>query len=137
MGFLMPPHPLTNFEIQKHYQNEPRFSGAFSRNKWPKKIKDGAYVRNLDEYADVGPYWIAVFCIFCNRNENVYFDSFGVEHVPEEIKELFGNKNTKVHIFRVQPNDSVVCRYFCIGFIDLLLAGKTLTGYTNFFSQHD
>ena len=54
MGFLMPPHPLTNFEIQKYYQNEPRFTGVCSRNNLPEKIKDGAYVINLDEYADVG-----------------------------------------------------------------------------------
>ena len=78
----MPPHPLTNFEIQKYYQNELKFNGAFSRNNVPLKIKDGAYVINLDEYADVSTHWIA---LFCNRNEIVYFSSFGVEHVPEEI----------------------------------------------------
>ena len=82
MGFLMPPHPLTNFEIQKYYQNELKFNGAFSRNNVPLKIKDGAYFINLDEYADVSTHWIA---LFCNRNEIVYFSSFGVEHVPEEI----------------------------------------------------
>ena len=61
MGFLIPPHPLTNFEIQKYYENEPRFNGAFSRNNLPKKIKDEAYVINLDDYADVGTHWIALF----------------------------------------------------------------------------
>ena len=142
MGFLMPPHPLTNFEIQKYYKNEPRFNGVFSRNNLPKKIKDGAYVINLDEYADVGTHWIA---LFCNRNESVYFDNFGVEHIPEEIKEFIGhpsssasqNKNIKANIFRVQANDSVMCGYFCIGFIDFMLAGKKLTDYTNLFSPHD
>ena len=82
MGFLISPHPLTNFEIQKYYENEPRFNGVFSRNNLPKKIKDGAYIINLDEYNDVGTYWIA---LFCNKNEVVYFDSFGVEHIPKEI----------------------------------------------------
>ena len=82
MGFLMLPHPLTNFEIQKYYKHEPGFHGVFSRNNLPKKIKDGAYVINLDEYVDVSTRWIA---LFCNRNEIVYFDSFGVEHIPEEI----------------------------------------------------
>ena len=96
MGFLIQPHPLTNFEIQKFYKNDPRFNGAFSRNNLPKKIKDGAYAINLDEYADVVAHWIA---LFCNRNEIVYFDSFGVEHVPEEIKEFIGNKNIKANIF--------------------------------------
>ena len=56
MGFLMTPHPLTNFEIQKYYQNEPRFNGVFSKNNLPKKIKDEAYVISLDEYADVGTH---------------------------------------------------------------------------------
>ena len=88
-----------------------------------KKIKDRPYVINLDEYADVGTHWIA---LFCNRNEIVYFDSFGVEHVPKEIKEFIGNKNIKANIFRVQENDSIMCEYFCIEFIDFMLAGKKL-----------
>ena len=83
--FLMPPHPLANFEIQKYYENESRFNGVFSRNNLPLKIKDGAYVLNLDEYADVEKHWIA---LFCNRNEIVYFDSFGVEYFPKEINKL-------------------------------------------------
>ena len=59
----MTPHPLTKFEIQKYYKNEPRFNNVFSRNNLPKqKIKDGAYIINLDEYANVGTHWIALFC---------------------------------------------------------------------------
>ena len=53
MEFLIQPHPLTNFEIQKCYKNEPRFNCVFLRNKLTKKIKEGAYIINLDEYADV------------------------------------------------------------------------------------
>ena len=79
----MPPHSLTNFEIQKYYKNEPRFNSVFSRKNLFKKIKDGAYIINLEEYADVGTYWIAVFC---KKNEIVYFYSFRVEHIPEERK---------------------------------------------------
>ena len=131
----MPPHPLTNFEIQKFYQNESRFIGVYF---WEticlKKIKDGVYVINLDEYADVGTHWIV---LFCNRNEIVYFDSFGVEHVPEEIKEFIGNKNIKANIFRVQANNSIMCGYFCIGFIDFMLASKKLTDFTSMFSPYD
>ena len=134
MGFLMPPHPLTNFEIQKYYKNGPRFNGVFSRNNLPKKIKDGAYVINLDEYADVGTHWIA---LFCNRNEIVYFDSFGVEHVPEEIKEFVGNKNIILNTFHVQANNSVMCGYFCIGFIGFLLPVKKLIDFTSMFSPYD
>ena len=130
----MPSHPLTNFEIQKYYENKPRFNGVYSRNNLTKKIKDEAYLINLDECAEVGTDWIA---LFCNRSEIVYFDSFGVEHVPEEIKEFIGNKNIKANIFRVQANDSAMCGYFCIGFIDFMLAGKKLTDYTNLFSPYD
>ena len=54
MGFLIPPYLLTNFEIQKYYENQPRFNGVFSRDNLPKKIKDGAYVINLNECADTG-----------------------------------------------------------------------------------
>ena len=73
----MPPHPLTNFEIQKNYQNEPSFNGVFSRDNLP-KIKDGAYIINLDEYSDVGTYWVAAHV---NNDDVTYFDSFGVEHI--------------------------------------------------------
>ena len=58
----MQPHSLANFEIQKYYENEPRFNGVFSRDNLPKKIKDEAYVIDLDEYKDVGTHWIALFC---------------------------------------------------------------------------
>ena len=134
MGFLMPPHPLTNFETQKYYQNEPRFNGVFSRNNLPKKMKDWAYVINLDEYADVGTHWIA---LFCNRSGIVYFDSFGVEDVPEETKKFVGNKIIIGSIFLVRANNSVICGYFCIGFIDFMLVGKTLTDFTSMFSPYD
>ena len=117
----MPPHPLTNFETQKYYQNEPRFNGAFSRNNLSQKIKVGAFIINLDEYAVVSTHWIA---LFCNRNEVVYFNSFGVEHIPDEIKEFIGNKNIKANIFWVQENESIMCGYFCIGFIDFISSGK-------------
>ena len=96
--------------------------------------KDGIYVITLDEYADVGTHWIA---LFRNRSEIVYFNSFGIEHVPEEIKEFIGNKNIIANIFRVQANNSVMCGYFCIGFIDFMLAGKKLTDFTSIFSPHN
>ena len=129
---MIPPHLLTNFEIQKYYENEPRFNGIFSRD--PKTRKNCACVINHDEYTDVGTHWIA---LFCKKTEIVYFDSFVVEHVPEEIKEFIGNKNIKANIFRVQANNSVMCGYFCIGFIDFMLAGKTLVDFTSLFSPYD
>ena len=75
--------------------------------------------------------------MFCKKNEIVYFDSFGVEHIPEEIKEFIGNKNIKANIFRVQANNSIMCGYFCIGFMDRMLADKKLIDFTNLFSPYD
>ena len=89
MGFLMPPHPL----IQKYYKNEPRFNGVFSRNNLPKKIKDGAYIINLDEYSNVGTHWIA---LFCKVNEIVYYNSFGVEHINIYMKKLKNLSKIKI-----------------------------------------
>ena len=74
---------------------------------------------------------------FVKKSEIVYFDSFGVEHIPEQIKKIIGNRNIKVNIYRVQANNSVMCGYFCIGFIDFMLVGKTLIDYTNLFSPYD
>ena len=91
-------------------------------------------VINLDEYANIGTHWIA---LFCKRSEIVYFDSFGVEHVPEEIKEFVGNKNIIANIFPVQTNDSIMCWYFCIGFIDFMVADKKLSAFTSMFSPYD
>ena len=103
-----------------------------------KKIKDGAHIINLGEYANVGTHWIA---LFCKKNEIAYFDGFGVEYIPEEIKECIeefpGNENIETNGFRVQEDNSIMCGYFCIGFIDFMLAGKKLTDYTNLFSPHD
>ena len=77
----MPPHPLTNFEIEKYYQNELKFNGVYSRDNLPDKIKDGSYIINLDEYYDIGTHWVALYVV----NNVTYFHSFGVEHIPKEI----------------------------------------------------
>ena len=129
----MSPHPLTNFEIQKYYQNEPRFNGVYSRDNLP-KIKDGAYVINLDEYSDIGTHWIA---LYVKNNIVTYFDSFGVEHIPKEIKTFINSKNIKIDIFRIQAYDSIMCGYFYIRFINFMPAGKTLTEYTDLFSPNN
>ena len=70
-----PLHPLTIIEIQKYYQNESRFNGVYSRDNLPAKIKDRIYVIHLDEYANVGTNWIALYAL---NNNILYFDSFGV-----------------------------------------------------------
>ena len=77
----LPPHPLTNFEIQEYYQNESRFNGVFNRDYLGSTVKNGAYVINLDEYHDIGTHWVA---LYINNKIETYFDSFGVEHIPKE-----------------------------------------------------
>ena len=109
-------------EIQKYYQNEPRFNDVYSRDNVPDKIKDGAYVVNLDTYSDIGTHWIALHAL---NNNVTCFDSFGVEHIPKEIKILIDKSIVIANIFRIQAYDSIMCRYFCIGFVDFLLPGKT------------
>ena len=130
----MTPHPLTNFEIQAYYQNEPRFIGVYSRDNLPDKIKDGAYVINLDEYSGIGTHWIA---LYVNNKTVTYFDSFGIEHIPREVKKFIGNRNIISNIYRIQNYDSIICGYFCIGFIDHMFKGKGLTDSTNLFSPNN
>ena len=130
----MNPHPLTNFEIEACYQNKPRFKGVYSRNNLPNKIKDGAYVINVDRYSDIGTNWIA---LYVNNKTVTYFDSFGVEHIPKEIKNFINNKKIIANIFIIQAYDSVMCGYFCIGFINYMFIGKILTDYTNLFSPNN
>ena len=141
MGFLIQPHPLTNFEIRKYYKNEPRFDGAFPRNNLPKnnsikKIKDGAYIINLDDYANVRTHWIALFC----KKMKLFISIVLVLNTfLKKLKNLLKNfLEIKIYkIFRVQEINSIMCGYFCIGFIDFMLAGKKSTDYTNLFSPHD
>ena len=128
----MAPYPLTNFEIKAYYQNEPRFIGVYSRDNLPNKIKDGAYVINLDEYYDIGTHWIT---LYVNNKTFTYFDSFGIEHIPKEVKKFIGNRNIISN--RIQNYDSVMCGYFCIGFIDYMFKGTSLTDYTNLFSPNN
>ena len=120
----MPSHPLTNFEIQKNYQNEPKRNGVYSRNNLP-KIKDGTYVINLDQYKSIGTHWIA---LYTNDNNNaISFDSFGVKHIPKEIKKFIGSKNIITNIYVIQAYDSIMCGYFCIRFIDFILKHKSFS----------
>ena len=115
----------------------------YSRTNLSNKIKKGAYVINLVEYENTGTHWVA---LFVKPKYTVYFDSFGVEHIPKEINKFIGNSNTtksssleriKSNIFRIQAYDSIMCGYFCIEFINYMLKGKTLLDYTNLFSSND
>ena len=96
---MIPPHPLTNSEIQTYYQNESRFNGDYSRDNLSNIIKDGTYVTNLDEYSDIGTHWVA---LYVNNKTATYFDSFGVEYILKETKKFIGNNNIIANIFRIQ-----------------------------------
>ena len=99
-----------------------------------KKIKDGSYVINLDEYSDIGTYWIVLYAL---NNNDTYFDNFGVKSIPKEIRKFIGNKNIQANIFKTQAYDSVICGYFCNQFIDFMFAGKNLTNFINLFSPNN
>ena len=91
----MPPHPLSNFEIQKYYQNAPKSNGVYSRNNLS-KIKGVTYIINLDEYESIGTHWTA---LYVNAENLAYFDSFGVKNISKEIKKFIGNKNIITNIY--------------------------------------
>ena len=75
--------------------------------------------------------------MYVQNNDVTYFDSFGVEHIPKEIRTFIYNKNIKTNTFRIQAFDSIMSGYFCIRFIDFMLTGKTLTEFTNLFSPNN
>ena len=130
----MPPHPLTNFEIQKYYKNEPRFNGVYSRDDL-RKIKNEAYVINLEEQSDIGIHWVA---LHMRNNDVTNFDSFGVEYIPKEIKAFIDRSlSITTNIFRIQAYGSIMYGYFCTGFIDFMLVEKTLTEFANLFSPNN
>ena len=106
-----------------YYQNEPRFNGVCSRDNFPDIIKDGAHVTNLDEYSDIGANWIALYV--------------NTKTVPKEIKKFINNKNIIANVFRIQAYDSVMCGYFCIGFIDFMDKYNNLTDFNNLFLQNN
>ena len=126
----MLPHPVTNFEMQKYYQNEPRFKGVYSGNYLP-KVKRGVNVINLDEYKSIGTLWEA---LYVSSDDLTYFDSFWVKYISKDIRKFIDNKNSIINIYRIQANDSKMCGYFCIGFIDFMRKGRILIDYINLLS---
>ena len=75
--------------------------------------------------------------MYVNGYNIIYFDNFGVEHIPKEIKKIIGNKKIITSTYRIQAYDSIKCGYFCIGFIDFMLKDEILLHYTNLFSPYD
>ena len=114
----MASHPLTNFKIQKYHQNESKFNDVYSRYNLTLILK-----------------LIGLLCMFIIMV--LLISILLVEHILKETKTFINNKNIKTNIFRIQAYDSIMCGYFCIGFIDFMLAGKTLTEFTNLFSPNN
>ena len=119
---MIPPHALTNFEIQKYYRNEPRFNGVYSRDNLPKKTKDAAYVINPGDYSDIGTHSITLYIL---NNKATYFDRFEVEHIPRDIKK-FADKSTIVtQIFLEYKHMAQLCVViFVFDLFILCLKGK-------------
>ena len=113
-----------------YYQKESKFNGAYSRNNLP-TIKDGAHIISLDGYKLIGTHWVA---LYVNDSNVTYFDSFGVDHIPKKIRKFIGNKNIIINIYRIQAYDSIMGGYFCIGFIDFMLKGKS---YGKLFKEEE
>ena len=128
-------HSLTYFEIQRYYQNESRFIGVYLRDNLPKKIKDRAYLIDLDEYADVGTHWIALHAL--NNNDLFILIVLVLKTFLKRLSALLVYKNMQTNVFRIQAHHSAMCGYFCIAFIDYILVGKTLFDYTGLLSLHD
>ena len=121
----MPLNPLTNFEIQKYYQNKPKFN-VYSRHNLP-KIKDETYIINFGEFKSIETHWLA---LYVSSNNIMYF---GVKRIAKQIEKFLRNKNVITNIYKIQAFNSIMYGYFCIGFIDFMLNGKSLLKYTNLF----
>ena len=126
-------HPLNNIKITNYFNYKPRFNGIFSRNNLS-RIIDGVYVTNLDYRNRRETHWV---WLFINKNTAVYFDSFGIEYILQELLNKIKDKSIAHNMFRIQDNGSIMCRCYCIGFIEYMLEGKNLLDYIDLPSPHD
>ena len=124
-------HPLSNFEIQKYYQNETRLNGVYLRDTLS-NINGEAYVINIGENNEFGTHWIALYCWRSKvtrpqqlKNSVVSFDSFGVDHLPKGFMAFIRLQNIITNIFRVEAHDPIMWRYFFTRFVNYMLSGKT------------
>ena len=122
-------NPLTNFEIQKYYQNKPKFN-VYSRHNLP-KIKDETYIINFGEFKSIETHWLA---LYVSSNNIMYF---GVKRIAKQIEKFLRNKNIITNIYKIQAFNSIMYGYFCIGFIDFMLNGKSFLDYKNLFSPNN
>ena len=105
----------------------------FSRNNLP-RLKDGAYVINLDNKNSKETQLVS---LFVNKNIAIYFDSFGIEYIPEEVLNKIKDKSITHNTYRIQDNESNTCGFYCLAFIKYMLTRTNLLDYTNLFSPND
>ena len=121
----MSPHPSTILEIQRYYQNEPKFNGVCSRDILTNKIKNKTYVINLGQYAGIGIHWIT---LYANNNAITYFDSFRAEYIRKKVKGFIEGplkrSMTLANNFRIQTYDSVMYGYFALDLLIICLKVK-------------
>ena len=125
--------PLKQYQVTGYFNYESRFKGVFLRNNLP-RIKHGSYVTNIDNKNSEGTIWVS---LFNDRNAAVYFDSFGIEYIPQEVLNKIRDKSINHNIFRIQDNEFIMCGFYCITFIEYIPAAKILLDYTNLFSPYD
>ena len=94
------------------------------------RIKDGTYVTNLDDKISKGTYRIS---LFIDRNLVMYFHSFGIGYIPQEVLNKIRDKSIIYNTFRIQDNESIICGFSVSFFIEYMLAGKTLLDHANLF----
>ena len=104
--------------------DKPRFNGVFSRNN----------VITIDDKNSKRTHWLS---LFIHKNVAIYFDSFGISYIYQKVLNKVTDKSITHNIFRIQDNESILCGFYCIAFIEYMLAGKTLLDYTNLFSPND
>ena len=116
-----------------YFVNNCRFNSVFSRGSLP-RIKDRVYIINLNDKQSKEIHWAS---LFCDRNTAVYFDSFGIEYIPQDVLIKIKDKSITHNIFRIKCDDSIMCGFYCIAFIEYTITGKTLLDYANLFSPND
>ena len=126
-------HPLKNIEITNYFEYESRLNGVFSRNNLP-KIKDEVCVINLNDKNSKKAHCVWVFI---DKNVVLYFDSFGIQYIPPEVLNKIIDKSITHNLFRIQDNESIMCGFYCIAFIEYMSSGKTLLDSTDLFSLID
>ena len=88
----------------------------------------------FDRYESIGTHWMA---FYVTGNNVIYFHSIGAADIPKETKKIIGNKNTTTNIYGKQAYNSIMCGYFCIGFIDFMSKSESFLDYTISFSPKD